>query len=44
MPLAFVLPQYHVLIPKPEDEVHKERLSRFDTDTESFLNEWSRDG
>jgi hypothetical protein len=42
MPLKFVLPQYHVLIPKPEDEVHKERLLRFDTDAESFLNGWSK--
>ena len=42
MPLTYVLPQYHVLIPKPEDEVHKERLLRFDADAESFLKESSR--
>jgi hypothetical protein len=42
MPLKFVLPQYHVLIPKHEDEVHKERLLRFDTDAESFLHEWPK--
>jgi hypothetical protein len=42
MPLTFVLPQYHVLIPKPKDEVHKERLLRFDTDAESFLKESSK--
>ena len=42
MPLTYVLPQYHVLIPKPEDEVHKERLLRFDADSENFLKESSR--
>jgi hypothetical protein len=42
MPLTYVLPQYHVLIPKPEDEVHKERLLRFDEDAKSFLAEWVR--
>lgn len=42
MPLTYVLPQYHVLIPKPEDEVHKERLLRFDADAESFLTELPR--
>jgi hypothetical protein len=42
MSLTYVLPQYHVLIPKPEDEVHKERLLRFDADAEIFLTESSR--
>ena len=42
MPLTYVLPQYHVLIPKPEDEVHKERLLCFDEDAKSFLTEWSK--
>lgn len=42
MPLKFVLQQYHVLIPKSEDEVHKERLLRFDVDANRFLNEWSK--
>jgi hypothetical protein len=42
MPLTYVLPQYHVLIPKPEDEVHKERLLRFNADAENFLKESSR--
>jgi hypothetical protein len=42
IPLTYVLPQYHILIPKPEDEVHKERLLRFDADAESFLTEWSK--
>mgnify|MGYP007044064223 CR=1 FL=1 len=42
MPLTYVLPQYHVLIPKHEDEVHKERLLRFDADAEIFLAESSR--
>jgi hypothetical protein len=42
MPLTYVLSQYHVLIPKPTDEVHKERLLRFDVDAESFLKEKSR--
>jgi hypothetical protein len=42
LPLTYVLPQYHVLIPKPEDEVHKERLLRIDADAEIFLTEWSR--
>ena len=42
MSLTYVLPQYHVLIPKPEDEVHKERLLHFDTDAEIFLAESSR--
>ena len=42
MPLRYVLQQYHVLIPKPEDEVHKERLLRFDADAKSFLKEWPR--
>jgi hypothetical protein len=41
-PLTYVLPQYHVLIPKPWDEVNKERLLRFDTDAQSFLAEWSK--
>jgi hypothetical protein len=39
MPLTYVLPQYHVLIPRPEDEVHKERLLRFDADALNFLAE-----
>jgi hypothetical protein len=42
MPLTYVLPQYHVLIPKPQDEVHKERLLRFDADAKSFLAESTR--
>jgi hypothetical protein len=42
MALTYVVPQYHVLIPRPEDEVHKERLLRFDADAESFLAEWPR--
>ena len=42
MPLTYVLPQYHILIPRPEDEVHKERLLRFDADALSFLAEWPR--
>jgi hypothetical protein len=42
MPLTYVMPQYHVLIPKPEDEVHEERLLRFDADSRSFLEKWPR--
>ena len=42
MPLTYVIPQYHVLIPKPVDKVHKERLLCFDADAESFLKETSR--
>jgi hypothetical protein len=42
MPLNYVLQQYHVLIPKPQDEVHKERLLRFDDDAKNFLAESSR--
>jgi hypothetical protein len=42
MPLTYVMPQYHVLITKPADEVNKERLLRFDADAESFLAEWGR--
>jgi hypothetical protein len=42
MSLTYVVPQYHVLIPKSEDEVHKERLLHFDADAESFLAKWSR--
>jgi hypothetical protein len=41
MPLTYVVPQYHVLIPRPQDEVHKERLRCFDTDALNFLAEWS---
>jgi len=42
MPLTYVIPQYHVLIPKPVDQGHKERLLCFDADAESFLKESSR--
>jgi len=42
MPLTYILSQYHVLIPKPQDEVHKERLLRFDADAASFLTEWPK--
>jgi hypothetical protein len=42
MPLTYVLSQYHVLIPKPQDEVHKKRLLCFDEDAKSFLTEWAK--
>ncbi len=41
IPLNYILPQYHVLIPKHQDEVHKERLQLFDAEAESFLAELS---
>jgi hypothetical protein len=41
IPLKYILPQYHVLIPKPEDAVHKERLKRFDAEVKNFLAESS---
>jgi hypothetical protein len=42
MPLRYILQQYHVLIPKPENEVHKERLLCFDEDAKNFLAKWVR--
>ena len=38
--LAFVLPEYHVLIPKPADEVRRDRLLIFDAEERRFLGEW----
>ena len=38
--LAYVLPWYHVLVPKPADEVRKERLLVFDAEARRFLDEW----
>jgi hypothetical protein len=38
--LAFVLPEYHGLIPKPTDEVRQERLLIFDAEERRFLGEW----
>jgi len=40
--LAYILPWYHVLIPKPADEVRKERLLVFDAEARSFLEEWPK--
>lgn len=39
MSLTYIVPQYHVLIPKPVDKVHKERLRCFDAEAERFLKE-----
>jgi hypothetical protein len=42
MSLTYVLLQYHVLITKPEDEVHKERLLCLNEEAKSFLKELPR--
>ena len=41
-PLKYIMSQYHVLIPKPVDEVSHERLLRFDNDGRNFLEEWPK--
>ena len=38
--LAYVLPKYHVLIPKAADVVRKKRLLIFDAEGRRFLEEW----
>lgn len=40
IPLALLAPQYHVLIPKPVDEVTEERRKNFSNDASNFLKEW----
>lgn len=40
MALSLVIPQYHVLIPKPVDEVHAERQWNFYEEKSKFLDEW----
>jgi hypothetical protein len=40
MSLTYVLPQYHVLIPKPVEEVQEERRLSFYDETRSFIEEW----
>jgi hypothetical protein len=40
MSLTFVVPQYHVLIPKPVREVQEERRLSFYDETHSFIEEW----
>jgi hypothetical protein len=40
--LAYVIPVYHVLIPKPADEVRNERLLIFDAEERNFLEEWPK--
>lgn len=40
MPLVYVMPEYHILIPKPINEVQKERNLRFFSDRDYFLEEW----
>ncbi|HEX9260998.1 MAG TPA: hypothetical protein VF893_00545 [Candidatus Bathyarchaeia archaeon] len=44
MQLACVVPQYHVLIPKPSEEIRQERLLRFESEARSFLEERSSMG
>ena len=41
MYLDYVLPRYHVLIPKPVGEVHKEREASFEGSRRDFLDNWS---
>jgi hypothetical protein len=38
--LDFIMPQYHVLIPKPVEEVKKQRIAHFDEYAEDFLANW----
>jgi hypothetical protein len=40
MSLTYVVPQYHVLIPKPVSEVQEERRLSFYYETSSFIEEW----
>jgi len=40
MSFTYVVPQYHVLIPKPVAEVQKERSRSFYDETHSFIEEW----
>ena len=40
--LAYVFPIYHVLIPKPADEVRNERLLIFHAEERKFLEKWPK--
>jgi hypothetical protein len=42
MSLTYMIPQYHVLIPKPVNEVQEERRLSFYDETRSFIEEWPK--